>query len=73
MRPLDPATMETDVPGLYVAGTAAGGTQLRYKLFIENCHAHVVRILRHLTGQEPSHINPLAYSRSLEDPLVAES
>ena len=46
--------METNVPGLYVAGTAAGGTQLKFKLFIENCHAHVVRILRHLTGQEPA-------------------
>lgn len=46
----DPETMETDVPGLYVAGTAAAGTQSRYELFIENCHTHVSRILTHLTG-----------------------
>ena len=70
---LNPATMETNVPGFYVAGTAAGGTQLRFKLFIENCHVHVLRILRSLTGQEPLHINPLAFSQLLEDPLVAES
>jgi thioredoxin reductase (NADPH) len=70
---LNPETMETNVPGFYVAGTAAGGTQLRFKVFIENCHVHVSRILRHLTGQEPAHINPLAFSQVLEDPLIAES
>ncbi len=47
----DPATMETDVPGVYVAGTAAAGTQHQFKLFIENSHVHVDRILSHLTGR----------------------
>jgi thioredoxin reductase (NADPH) len=70
---LDPQTMETNVSGLYVAGTAAGGSQRRYRLFIENSHAHVARIVRHLTGQDPRHINPLAFSPVSEDPLVAES
>ena len=70
---LDPATMETNQPGFYVAGTAAGGTQQRFKLFIENCHAHVARILQHLTGTQPQQINPLAFHQQLEDPLVAES
>jgi thioredoxin reductase (NADPH) len=70
---VNPETMETNVPGFYVAGTAAAGTQLRFKLFIENCHTHVVRILRHLTDQDPKHINPLAFSQQLQDPLVAES
>lgn len=46
-----PETMETDVPGLYVAGTAAGGTQERFRLFIENCHEHVAKITAALTGQ----------------------
>lgn len=46
----DPATMETNVPGLYVAGTAAAGTQSKYELFLENCHVHVERIVAHLTG-----------------------
>jgi thioredoxin reductase (NADPH) len=49
----DPATMETNVPGLYVAGTAIAGTQRRYKVFLENCHIHVERILAHLTGKAP--------------------
>ena len=57
----DEATMQTNVPGLYVAGTAAAGTQNNFKLFIENSHAHVVKITRDLTGKEPQHINPLAF------------
>ena len=43
-------TMETNVPGLYVAGTATGGTQDKYTVFIENCHVHVDRIVRAITG-----------------------
>jgi thioredoxin reductase (NADPH) len=42
--------METNVPGLYVAGTAVGGTQDKYTVFIENCHVHVERIVAALTG-----------------------
>jgi thioredoxin reductase (NADPH) len=49
----DPATMETDVPGLYVAGTGVAGTQLEgVKEFIETSHIHVQRILAHLTGRD---------------------
>ncbi len=65
-------TMETNVPGLYVAGTAAGGTQLRFRLFIENGHCHVVRILRALAGQDPVHINPLAFRRLDASPQSTE-
>ena len=43
-------TMETNVPGLFVAGCAIGGTQSRYKIFLENCHVHVPRIVAALTG-----------------------
>jgi len=49
----DPATMETNVPGIYVAGTAIGGTQERYQIFIENCHVHADRIVASLTGAKP--------------------
>jgi thioredoxin reductase (NADPH) len=49
----DPRTMETNVPGLYVAGTAVGGTQEKYSVFIENCHVHVERIVSALTGASP--------------------
>ncbi|MCC5828368.1 MAG: NAD(P)-binding domain-containing protein [Phycisphaeraceae bacterium] len=50
---LDESTMMTTVPGLFVAGTAAAGTQLRFRLFIENCHEHVDRICRVITGEPP--------------------
>jgi thioredoxin reductase (NADPH) len=51
----NPETMETDVPGIYVAGTAAGGERKQsYSYFIENCHIHVARIVHHLTGEWPT-------------------
>jgi thioredoxin reductase (NADPH) len=47
----NPRTMETDVPGLHVAGTAAAGTQVGgVKVFIETAHVHVRRIMGALTG-----------------------
>ncbi|NJN16222.1 MAG: NAD(P)-binding domain-containing protein [Oscillochloris sp.] len=47
----DPATMETNVPGLYLAGTVAAGVQQRYTLFIENCHDHVAKIVTAVCGR----------------------
>jgi thioredoxin reductase (NADPH) len=47
----NPATMETNVPGLYIAGTAVAGTQERYRIFLENCHAHVHAIAAALSGK----------------------
>jgi thioredoxin reductase (NADPH) len=48
---LDPRTMETNVPGLFVAGTAVAGTQASgVKEFIETSHVHVERIVAALTG-----------------------
>jgi thioredoxin reductase (NADPH) len=44
-------TMESNVPGLYVAGCAVGGTQDKYRLFLENCHVHIPRIIAHLRGE----------------------
>jgi thioredoxin reductase (NADPH) len=49
----NPATMETNVPGLYVAGTAVGGTQEKYTVFIENCHVHAERIVAAMIGVAP--------------------
>jgi len=46
----DEHTMETNVPCVYVAGTTVGGTQERYKIFIENCHVHSHRIVAAVTG-----------------------
>jgi thioredoxin reductase (NADPH) len=42
----DPDTLQTNVPGLYVAGTAIAGTQDKYAVFIENCHDHADKIMR---------------------------
>lgn len=50
---LDESTMQTNVPGLYVAGTAAAGTQVKFKLFIENCHDHVQKVIHAITGRDP--------------------
>ena len=51
----DPETMETNVPGLFVAGTAAGGTQIhKFKLFISTTHEHVVAIVKAITGVAPT-------------------
>jgi thioredoxin reductase (NADPH) len=58
----DPATMQTNVPGVYIAGTAAGGTQQKFALFIENCHVHVERIVASLRGSPPPP-NPVAFER----------
>jgi thioredoxin reductase (NADPH) len=49
----DPKTMETNVPGLFVAGTAVGGTQWRLKHAIYTSHNHVTRIVKAITGQVP--------------------
>jgi thioredoxin reductase (NADPH) len=45
--------MLTNVPGVYVAGTAIAGTQGKYAVFIENCHVHTDRILASLMGKAP--------------------
>lgn len=42
----DPETMQTNIPNLYVIGTATAGTQRKYRVFIENCHEHVDKIMR---------------------------
>jgi thioredoxin reductase (NADPH) len=47
----NPRTMETPVPGVYVAGTATAGTQQSYNVFLENCHVHAKRIVASLRGE----------------------
>ena len=67
----DPATMETDVPGLYVAGTAAAGQrQEGYTIFIENSHVHVGRIVQALSGRWPAVLGTIPsrqYELALKD------
>ena len=48
----DENTMETNVPGLYLAGVICGGLDTR-RLFIENSREHAVKIVAHiLTAKE---------------------
>ncbi len=49
----NPRTMETNIPGLFVAGTASAGTQFRFRTFIENCHAHADKIVAAIQGSPP--------------------
>ncbi|MEO8216562.1 MAG: NAD(P)-binding domain-containing protein [Acidobacteriota bacterium] len=49
----DPATMETNVPNVYVAGTAVSGTpQGTVRVIVETCHVHVPRIVGAITGTQ---------------------
>jgi thioredoxin reductase (NADPH) len=42
----DEATMETNVPGLFIAGTAVQGSPVgKVRVIVENCHVHVPRIV----------------------------
>ena len=54
----DPATMETSVPGLYIAGVIASGNHAN-RIFIENGRDHGALIVRHLTGVETPTYAPL--------------
>ena len=65
----DPETMECDAPGVFVAGTAAAGTQEKFKLFIENCHPHAHRIATAIAGRppEPGLVNAAAETFGLPE------
>jgi len=56
----DPATMETNMAGVYLAGTVAAGVQQRYTLFIENCHEHAGKIVQAITGRWPEQLGDAA-------------
>lgn len=60
-RPMvDRRTLEASgVPGLYVAGTACGGSQQRARLFIENCHVHAERIAAAVQGRVSEALEPV--------------
>jgi thioredoxin reductase (NADPH) len=66
-RPVfDERTMQSSVTGIYVAGTAVAGTQQKFRVFLENCHVHVPRIINHLLGRrEPDEATALARQAEL--------
>ena len=44
--------METNVPGVYIAGTAVAGTPPRkVTVIVETCHVHIPRIVAALQGR----------------------
>jgi thioredoxin reductase (NADPH) len=49
----DPDTMETNVPGVFIAGTAIAGSPpaKRIRIIVEDCHVHVPRIIAALGGR----------------------
>lgn len=61
LKPLyDPNTMETSVPGIFVAGTGSAGSQLGgCKEFIETSHVHVDRILAKIMDRPAPVSEPL--------------
>lgn len=46
----NPDTMETNQPGLYLAGVICGGMET-HKWFIENSRVHAERIIKHIVGE----------------------
>ena len=44
----NPETMESSIPGIYLAGTICGGQQKSFHLFIDNCHQHCTKIASNL-------------------------
>ncbi len=46
----DPDTCETDLPGLYVAGTLQAGRAIG-RLFIENTREHAAKVVKHLRAR----------------------
>ena len=48
----DPETMETNIPGVFVAGTSVAGTPPRkVTVIVETCHVHVPRIVAAIQGK----------------------
>lgn len=48
---IDEQTMQTNVPGVFVCGTAVAGTQTSgVEVYIETSHVHTRRIIRAITG-----------------------
>lgn len=47
----DADTMESSIPGIFVAGTAIAGSQRSYKVYIETSHVHAARIAAAIGGR----------------------
>ena len=55
----DAETMETNVPGVFIAGTAVAGTPPRkVTVIVETCHVHIPRIVAAITGRGVAGLPP---------------
>lgn len=48
---VDPQSMRSSVPDIFVVGTATAGTQDRFEVFIENSHDHALRVAAAIAGR----------------------
>ncbi len=48
----NPETMETNVPGVFLAGTAVSGGRQTYRDFVGTSHDHTQKIVKKITGVE---------------------
>lgn len=62
------ATMETNVPGVFLLGTIVGGNQNKYLVFIENTHDHVEKIVRTLIKKLGETTKPRIHPTALPTP-----
>jgi thioredoxin reductase (NADPH) len=52
----DEATMESNVPGIFIAGTAIAGSPVGHvRIIVEDCHVHVPRIVDAITARTKHH------------------
>ncbi len=55
----DEETMQTNVPGVFIAGTAIAGTPpAKVSVIVETCHVHVPRIVAAILGRRAEHLVP---------------
>lgn len=62
-------TMETNIENAFVMGTATGGTQIGFKVFIENCHEHSDKIIETIGKQLKKEIK---FIRKNTSPITPE-
>jgi thioredoxin reductase (NADPH) len=55
---VDPQTMQSSTPGLFVVGTARAGTQQHFDVFIESCHRDAVAVAAEIAGRPSPAILP---------------
>jgi thioredoxin reductase (NADPH) len=52
----DEETMETNVPGIFLAGTAIAGSPVGHvRIIVEDCHVHVPRIVKAISARATRH------------------